>query len=314
MNRMIKQNRSFKLKKWSLNTNQLDLSVLKDSKSECTPHSDDVPITERCSYTKRLCTASMYFGVVSQSTTLSDEDKASLLVQFNEEAYQSMLEDTNHFIKEHENDISKVQKEWIELYGFPKCTVSECAQTARHYQRGETDTRQKTADTHDDALYAFYQSLYDRLHHYIFHLFEVGMRVDASLLTSTKLHDVAADEQFAAEIQAIQMQQKALAIATERFNTNSNKFTMQLVAAKDGDITLMDAMLEKMNKITRIRNETVRRLKNYFGDNLYDSECIEMDIEDFRDSNICLYPLEQSFAVAETMREFMWTTKRMLHL
>ena len=113
---------------------------------------------------------------------MDDDAKRALFLEFNEEVYRSVLDDTAHFIKEHEDDLERVRKEWTERYGLPKCSVSECAQTERHYGRGREDRKRESVGEEEDALYAFYESLYDRIHHYIFHLFDVGLRVEASSL------------------------------------------------------------------------------------------------------------------------------------
>ena len=103
----------------------------------------------------------MYFHALKSSTSLNEEEKKALLVEFNEDIYQSVLDDTAHFIKVHENNIEKVHTEWTEHYGLPKCSVSECPHTARHYGRERRE--KKFEGERQDELYAFYESLFDRV-------------------------------------------------------------------------------------------------------------------------------------------------------
>lgn len=83
---------------------QIDLIIFVDPQRDCQSNSDDIPITESCTFTKRLCTASMYLHALKSSTTLSEEERNSLFVQFNEDIYQSLLDDTAHFSKQQETD------------------------------------------------------------------------------------------------------------------------------------------------------------------------------------------------------------------
>ena len=102
-----------------------DLAVFKDRNSECKDSPNDTPITERCPFTQRLCAASTYLEHINGSTAFGDGEKRSLFVEFNEDIYNLVLNDTAHFIKNHENDIQRVHSEWTELDRLPKCSVSE---------------------------------------------------------------------------------------------------------------------------------------------------------------------------------------------
>ena len=138
----------------------IDLEIFKDEVSKCLKPSSDSIITEMCSHVKRLCAASRYFDLLS-SSKMKKETKQSLFVHFNEEIYQNALDDTVHFIKEHERDIQRIHREWVQNYSFPNCTVSDCVKTARHYTRGRDEQKKgKGYDEEADALYNFYESLY----------------------------------------------------------------------------------------------------------------------------------------------------------
>ena len=178
-NRIVKQKQRGKVhEKKSINLQVLNLKVFEHPNTECRYAPDGTAITEKCAHTLRLCTASWYFETLKTSPKMDEAARRALFVEFNEEVYHSVLDDTAHFIKEHGDDILRVHNEWTEQYGFPTCTVSECAQTQRHYGRRSRES----VDADDHALYLFYESLYDRIHHFIFHLFEVGLRVEASSL------------------------------------------------------------------------------------------------------------------------------------
>ena len=52
------------------------------------------------------------------------------------------------------------------------------------------------------------------------------------------------------------------------------------------EITLMGALFQKLTKSNVVQSATVQKLKGYLDENLYDSDCVEMDIEHAEDSNI----------------------------
>ena len=252
---------------------------------------------------------------------MDEAAKRALFLEFNEEVYRSVLDDTAHFIKEHGDDIERVHGEWTELYGLPKCTVSECAQTERHYGRGRRDRKRESVGEEEDALYAFYESLYDRVHHFIFHLFEVGLRVDASSLSvgggggdekEPESEGVAVDKLFAAERDRIRSRRKECKVDLDRLDDANNKFTIQSAKGTEGGLTLMDALVRGVAENENVGKEALRRMMAYFVQNGYDSDGVEADLEDATDSNI--YGLVQDELAVQWMSTFIRTKKCMLSL
>ena len=293
--------------------NKIDLSIYEEPEAHCRPNSDHIPITECCDHTKRLCTASRYFHVLSSTTELNEEEKQNLFVKFKEKIYPSLLDDSIHFVKEHGNDIERVHSEWTELYGLPKCIVSECAHTKRHYARGRRE--QMVQNNDGNAMYSFYESVLDRIHHFVFHLFEIGLRVNLSSVSlpeevddekDTNLEGVSVDKWFAAEREHIKMCRQKCKLDMDRYNDPQNKFTMQTLSIEEGGLTLMDALFQKLSEV---QTEALHRIKDYFDGNSFDSECIEMDIEDVNDSNISKFV--ENEATVQTMTDFIRTTNRM---
>ena len=160
----------------------IDLEIFKNDIPQCIkPQNDNDIITELCTHCKRLCAASKYYDVLC-AAKLSEEERKALLVEFMDTVYESVLDDTAHFIKEHEGDLQQVWKEWTERYGFAKCSVSKCAKTARHYGRGRRNGKNEKESENEDGTYTFYQSIFDRFHNYLAHLYQIGLRVDTKSL------------------------------------------------------------------------------------------------------------------------------------
>ena len=112
-----------------------------------------IVITELCTHCKRLFAALKYYDML-YSAKMDAEERKALLVEFMETVHDSVLDDAAHFIKEHEGDLQRVWKEWTERYVFAKCSVSECAKSARHYGRGKRNgNERKQSGIEGDARY-----------------------------------------------------------------------------------------------------------------------------------------------------------------
>jgi len=249
---------------------------------------------------------------------LNENEKKSLFVEFNEESYGSLLDDIAHFVKVHDVDIERVQSEWTELYGFAKCSVSECAATERHHGGGRRDRKRERESEEEDALYAFYESAYDRMHHFIFHLYDLGLRVDAASLNLNQERDdekeaeskgVTVDKLFAAEREHIMSRRKELNMDSERMSPQNTKFMIQTVNEHKG-VTLTDALFEELTKTGNLEKDKIQQIDAFLQQNAFESDAVEMDLEEATESNIG--PLIGNQAVCESMRKFIRTTNCML--
>ena len=296
----------------------LDLKIYENPDWNCRLSPDNIPITERCSALKRLCTSTLYFDAMN-SSKLEDVMKQTLWIEFNEEVYQNVVEDTIHLVQKHDSEIQQIQREWTERYGLPNCTVSTCTKTARHYGRQRRERRNEKNNGEEDALYALHQSLHDRVHFFLFHLFDIGMRVEMPSIDhgardgeekDVFLNGVVVDKWFAVERDLIATRKKELNMASERMDPVNNKYTMQMLSKQNGGVTLMDALFQKLSDNTKVQKEAIRRIRNYFEGNAFDSECIEMDIEHVVDSNIS--NLVEDQVTVQMIIDFMQSTNCML--
>ena len=153
-----------------------------------------------------------------------------------------MLDDAAHLIQEHSEDLRQLHGEWTEKYGLPKCSLSECTKTARHYERGRGGQKEQSEEDGDE-LYSFWQSIYDRNHHFVAHLYDVGLRVAAEECLEEKLGDdeqetdllgCSVDKLFAAERQQIALRRKESRTRTNRFEKQNNKFMLDTVSEEKG--------------------------------------------------------------------------------
>ena len=300
--------------------NDIDPSILCDTKSLCNHYSDGIPITKSCSHSLRICTAMRYFHVLLTSTILNEEEKKELFVDFNQNIYRSLLDDTIHFVQQHDHDIERVRREWTEIYGLPKCSVSECVQTVRHYERGRRERNREWNINEEDAVYNFYEKEMDRVHFYIFHLFDVGMRVNTKSLILSEDEDdekkldsvgVSVDKLFAAERDQIKMRRAACKVDCDRFDKEHNKFTIQS-GHKHHEMTATDAVFDTLSEKQNVRKEILQQVHQFLVRNGFDSDAIELNLENRTDSNLCT--LIQNQTITERIRNFIESINCMFYV
>ena len=302
----------------AFNLKNMDLNIFKSQKMECHQTPDNIPLTERCSSLMRLCTASKYIDAVTASK-LDEEDQRALMIEFNQEAYSMVLDDTAHLVNVHSDNIKLIQSEWIKNFGFPPCSVSNCVKTTRHYSRGRREKiNEMIGDQKVDPIYDFYRSLYDRVHHFVWHLYDIGLRVDADKLRlkatgddekETEIKGVTVDQRFAAERDHVRSRREQCDLDLDRFEEAISKYTIHMLTQNKEGVTLMDVLLEKLKKLQNVHNQTVQRLQKYFEEESCDSDCIEMDVEDIADSNI--YQLIQKENATKLISDFIRSTNCM---
>ena len=272
----------------------IDLELFKEDISKCKYATDTtVLLTDCCSYLKRLCAASRYFDILNASN-LDDDKKKELFVEFMETVYDSVLDDTAHLLKQHAGDVQQIWREWTERYGFLKCSVSKCVKTARHYERRRRDQMEMNeSGQKQDGMYLFFESHFDRLHNFVAHLYDTGLRVDTDALlkeqTEAKMKEnfdgVTVDNVFAAERDCVKMRREECQLDMERLANENNKFTIQAATAKT-NITLIDALFEKLSKNKDVEKGEVNSLHAYVEQNHFDSDGVALDLENLADSNI----------------------------
>ena len=302
----------------AFNLKNMDLNIFKSPKMECRRTPDNLPLTERCSSLMRLCTASKYIDAVTASK-LDEEDQRALMIEFNEEAYNMVLDDTIHLVNVHSDNIKLIQSEWIKNFGFPPCSVANCVRTTRHYGRGRREKmNEMIGDGKVDPIYDFYRSLYDRVHHFVWHLYDIGLRVDVNSLglnvggddeKEGDMKGVTVDQVFAAERDYIRSQRDDCQLDLDRFEDAIAKFTMLSASQDKAEITLLDVLIKRLEKLQSVHIKTVVRLKQHFEEESCDSDYIEMDLEDIADSNI--YGLIENEEAIQMISNLIRTTKCM---
>merc|ERR1712242_15574 len=103
----------------------------------------------------------MYFETLQISTTLNDDERESIFIDFNENVYPFDLvqDDFDHLTKEHGDDRERVHEEWTQHYGFP----------IEGFEKNTGDNCGSDSDMKQNGLFQKYESFYEQVHSYIFH-------------------------------------------------------------------------------------------------------------------------------------------------
>ena len=166
----------------------------------------------------RLINALKYYEYLCAKTSQEREER---LMAFIDRKYPDYLNDTVHLVTSHGEDLEQIYDLLFDQYGFKKCELTECVYSDRHCRIGSSshdESEQKL-----DPLLAFYQDTFDSVHHFLLHLFDLGLRSRRSFASDA---GQPCDEQDEASCVDPHKRQE-LAAFFDRFSTQNNKFVMQ---------------------------------------------------------------------------------------
>ena len=134
-----------------------DLSIFKDDAD--LPHCSGPDCLE-CPSLIRLSVALKYYELLSR------ENEKETFVAFVADIYYGYLDDSNHVMLEHSDNLQKISEHLCET----RCNIAKCQITARHFaeSRSKIDSDQKAR---------FYFSVFDSLHFWMCHSFDAGYRL-----------------------------------------------------------------------------------------------------------------------------------------
>eukprot|EP01084_Bolivina_argentea_P274987 468849_1 len=139
------------------------VDIFQQDNNKCVGNDETDFIIEDCSALHRLIQALQYHYMLN-----SEE-----FTEFCVNTYKNALNDHIHFMITHAKQIEQINNILIQKDDFPGCTVSKCNVFGRHY----TKRRRKTTS---DETYSFYMDVFDQFHHFIYHLFDVGLRISSN--------------------------------------------------------------------------------------------------------------------------------------
>eukprot|EP01084_Bolivina_argentea_P101404 181815_1 len=209
--------------------NELDLQLTPVFQKETTCYKlmqiNCEKIIKNCTHLERLSIGLKYHNLCV--------DKKEKFIEFCEKIYVELLNDIIHIIKLHggTDDLVRITDELTKDYGFKKCKLSNCKKLERHYRRGRF---RRDKNTQPDETDEFYSSCFDQIHHYIFHLFELGLRTNSPNVDlkqdNEHFHDDFSriDGIFKARRDLLRNRRKQCGFDVEKYNAENNKFNLHI--------------------------------------------------------------------------------------
>ena len=131
---------------------------------------------EKCQCLERIIYALKYYD------TLDMETDYNKLIDFCQITYKGLLNDYIHVIDRHNDSIQleQISNLLYEMYEFKVCDIDKCGKQFK-YRKGPANEGQKVASKFDlEPRCKFYKELLDQIHCYLYHQFDLGLRVRPS--------------------------------------------------------------------------------------------------------------------------------------
>eukprot|EP01084_Bolivina_argentea_P263105 445202_1 len=286
---------------------QVNFAIFKSTAIECTVSSTSVKhsMVKNCTCLTRVSEAMKYYDIYCGNTTQQNNSIQNNFLQFCDEVYSNMLEDYIHIIKIHNMDVHKIAYELTTHYGFTNCVAKKCAKISRHYRR---EAPMNTGDLKQDDRLGFYYNLYDQLHYFIFHLYDIGLRINQKELSNIIDQKTVVDPQnnsdvscidgiFKQKLQLIRSRRKQHGMHLERFNDENNKFNINIKDFNDNltvsqtqesvfetkeTTTFTEELYKHLEHNTVVSKEKLKVLMQFVEDNEYDTDAIQFDLSGFQ--------------------------------
>eukprot|EP01084_Bolivina_argentea_P162684 283082_1 len=269
-----------------------DLTIFNNPSNTCVKNKQDSNAII-CSYINRIGAGFKYYEAVFNDD-LSHENQFNndTFIQFNMEIYPiaQFLDDFYHLLKFHENDINLISNELINKYGLKQCDITNCHKIRRHYRANNSNNK--------STKYLFHVNCYDRCHHFIFHLFKMGLRTvpmdineQHNELSDDKCDYLFIDEIFKQKRDKVRSCRKQYDMNIQRYNDENNKYNIQIDATFNAANTIQTSTMTTLDRVYEFLNARnkdadnvistdIMALKQYINDNEYDTDSLKGDLND----------------------------------
>eukprot|EP01084_Bolivina_argentea_P121906 216053_1 len=261
----------------------------------------------QCTSMNRLLTALNHYSMLN---IIENESLDKLI---NDE-YQ-LINDYIHFTTHHSHELETINNDIIKNKTmFTTCDISSCTFTLRHNRRITKPIKNKLNPTLN-----FYKDIMDLLHFYIFHCFDVGLRIKNDAYSTdekdendqNEMNNKYFDRTFAQTIRLVSERTHNTKSFERSSSETNNKYNILVNEDQNGDSNNSDdTFIESLYSYLRTKNvseNVIKKLGMFIQNEEYETECIEDDIEMGNASNIA--GLSGDFKLIQQMREFYAETK-----
>ena len=297
---------------------QPDISIFEQTISSC-DNKDDY---QKCPSIPRLSTALQYYQHLDIT---NNEDHQNIFKHFMTDVYPNYLNDHIHFVSTHAHQIEDIHNDFINNRGFKKCTITNCVFTSRHHRLQNDENR------HEDPNF-FKQSM-DSLHHYIFHIFDSGLRITTRTIESMEASSNQDNEQmeneyFDARLAQLRQSLTSTDETTESFErfggSNNSKFIIktqfdsditdedeQMIDADNDESveTYLDSVYNYFQR-NKIDEDIIQKLCVYLRNNGYDTDSFITDMSITNGGNVAKYLNNPKHS--KIMTDFIQSTESMI--
>ena len=267
-------------------------------------------VVKDCECLSRMLNAIKY--VKSLRENIDDESTQILAfeIYFNEE-YLQCLNDYIHITSMHSNHLEQLNKE------LGECVLSQCkmANRCNHNDRRRyrnDDNKIDHENVNENYKIKFHTDLLDRLHFWLYHQFDVGMRISRSIIHQNEDADDFIDDEDTKNKyydHAFARMRREIARKRNKWRMNHSipnqndiqcsKYTMPVESGEfkidfaQNETTYIDSIFEELENL-KIPTDTMTTFRNFLMEEQYDTDTIIADIIDHdRGSNILLIIKQQ---------------------
>ena len=264
----------------------------------------DKDSNNHCNPLKRL---SAILNIYHKLDIVKNQLHQNMFMQLMTTMYTSFLDDFNHLLIKHKDHLQNIHESMTAADQHGICDIERCKFTMRRFGDDGADKSQKMDTKNEiDGKFRFYKNTVDSLHFYIFHLYDLGMRIkdneynDEQDENDDDMKEVDKSikyELYFKRVRRMISDRSQIGLEFDRFQSNHNKFNIsgdnnKSESKSDGKSqdTFMDTLLTKIEdydyEIMYIPTKTMKKFKMYLLTEEYDSEAIFLDIEQDKFGNL----------------------------
>ena len=240
----------------------------------------------------------------------NNENYEEILLNFLDTVYQNILDDYNHIVKYHNNEIEEIYNYIINKQKFNICDINKCLFTSRHHQINNygDDDDDESKNNQQQQQYKkidFYKETMDSIHFYFMHCFDAGLRTlkNQRNLQQTQIKNdndndneyQYFDAKFASIKQTISQKNKNTASFRRFARSNNTKFTIKTELDQqyidtnddkegkeemkdDGGETFLDSIYSHLCRYN-VDEGILNGFKKYLEDEEYETDSLLIDVD-----------------------------------
>eukprot|EP01084_Bolivina_argentea_P093074 167414_1 len=264
--------------------NTTNSSLLKSISSTYISPKCNFFVEKRCQPVERIINILKYYSLLDINNNEHDKQQ---LTKFCLESHKSLLDDYIHVITKHNNakDLKTIFNILSDHENYIACNLVNCSSCFRHWSNEENNNEEQQSSKE----FIFYRDIMDQIHCYVFHLYDVGLRIEIN--DEIKIdYDISDtdnkyfDSVFAHICDVIKQKKNMLKslskldncrFAKKKFKIDTNNNNHKLSTDNDKAQTFLDGVYQVIATTGSIH---AQKMKEIIILEEYDSESLQYDI------------------------------------